>query len=113
MLQLIFVRSVVRFLTLIHLVQSGCPFVPFFYKIFLVLHGSVVCVHDGGRSRVPRAERERVLLLEVGEHWLVVGVAPGSVTGIATLPRGELPEGPQASAPDFASVLARLKGGRP
>ncbi|WP_018229918.1 flagellar biosynthetic protein FliO [Methyloversatilis universalis] len=57
--------------------------------------------------------RERVLLLEVGEHWLVVGVAPGSVTGIATLPRGELPEGPQASAPDFASVLARLKGGRP
>lgn len=57
--------------------------------------------------------RERVLLLEVGEHWLVVGVAPGSVTGIATLPRGELPEGAQASAPDFASVLARLKGGRP
>lgn len=56
--------------------------------------------------------RERVLLLEVGEHWLVVGVAPGSVTGIATLPRGELPEGPQASVPDFASVLARLKGGR-
>lgn len=57
--------------------------------------------------------RERVLLLEVGEHWLVVGVAPGSVTGIATLPRGELPEGPQTSTPDFASVLARLKGGRP
>lgn len=57
--------------------------------------------------------RERVLLLEIGEHWLVVGVAPGSVTGIATLPRGELPEGPQTSTPDFASVLARLKGGRP
>lgn len=57
--------------------------------------------------------RERVLLLEIGEHWLVVGVAPGSVTGIATLPRGELPEGPQSPAPDFASVLARLKGGRP
>lgn len=55
--------------------------------------------------------RERVLLLEIGEHWLVVGVAPGSVTGIATLPRGELPEGTQASSPDFASVLARLKGG--
>jgi flagellar protein FliO/FliZ len=57
--------------------------------------------------------RERVLLLEVGEHWLVVGVAPGSVTGIATLPRGELPDGPQTSAPDFARVLARLKGGHP
>lgn len=59
--------------------------------------------------------RERVLLLEIGEHWLVVGVAPGSVNGIATLPRAELkPEtgAGAGSAPDFAALLARLKGAR-
>lgn len=31
--------------------------------------------------------RERVLVLEVGDQWLVVGVAPGRVNSIATLPR--------------------------
>lgn len=57
--------------------------------------------------------RERVLLLEIGEHWLVVGVAPGSVTGIATLPRGELPQdSAQPAAPDFGALLARLKAPR-
>ncbi|HEY9194422.1 MAG TPA: flagellar biosynthetic protein FliO [Methyloversatilis sp.] len=63
--------------------------------------------------------RERVVLLEIGEHWLVVGVAPGSVTGIATLPRGELAgqggddSGVRKMAPDFGALLARLKAGRP
>ena len=57
--------------------------------------------------------RERVLLLEIGEHWLVVGVAPGSVTGIATLPRGERqPVSAQPAAPDFGALLARLKAPR-
>ncbi|WP_430433262.1 flagellar biosynthetic protein FliO [Methyloversatilis sp.] len=57
--------------------------------------------------------RERVLLLEIGEHWLVVGVAPGSVTGIATLPRGELQQdSAQPGAPDFGALLARLKAPR-
>jgi flagellar protein FliO/FliZ len=60
--------------------------------------------------------RERVLLLEIGEHWLVVGVAPGSVTGIATLPRGEIPaaeHGSSPATPDFGTLLAKLKSGRP
>jgi flagellar protein FliO/FliZ len=57
--------------------------------------------------------RERVLLLEIGEHWLVVGVAPGSVTGIATLPRGELQQdAAHPAAPDFGALLARLKAPR-
>jgi flagellar protein FliO/FliZ len=33
--------------------------------------------------------RERVVVVEVGESWLVVGVAPGSVNALLTLPRGE------------------------
>lgn len=35
--------------------------------------------------------RERVVVVEVGESWLVVGVAPGSVNALATLPKGEMP----------------------
>lgn len=37
--------------------------------------------------------RERVVVVEVGETWLVVGVAPGSVNALATLPKGQAPAG--------------------
>ena len=57
--------------------------------------------------------RERVVLVEVGEQWLLVGVAPGSVRGIATLPRGELPPAPPSAATSFSSLLARARGGTP
>jgi len=51
--------------------------------------------------------RERVVVIEVGESWLVVGVAPGSVNALMTLPRGELRPAP---APGFnASFAARLQ----
>lgn len=33
--------------------------------------------------------RERVVLIEVGEQWILVGVAPGSVSQLACLPRGD------------------------
>jgi flagellar protein FliO/FliZ len=39
--------------------------------------------------------RERVVILEVGGTWLVLGVAPGRVSALAELPRQPLP----ASAP--------------
>uniref|UniRef100_E6QR69 Putative flagellar biosynthesis protein, FliO n=1 Tax=mine drainage metagenome TaxID=410659 RepID=E6QR69_9ZZZZ len=31
--------------------------------------------------------RERVLLLEVGEQWVVIGVAPGHISTLITMPR--------------------------
>ena len=37
--------------------------------------------------------RERILLVEVGESWLVVGVVPGQIKTLHTLPKGELPDG--------------------
>ena len=33
--------------------------------------------------------RERVLLLEVADQWIVVGVAPGRVNSLTTMPRQE------------------------
>ena len=35
--------------------------------------------------------RERVVILELGNSWLVLGVAPGQVTTLAEIPRQELP----------------------
>lgn len=44
--------------------------------------------------------RERVVILELGNSWLVLGVAPGQVTTLAELPRQALPsaEPPSNSA---------------
>ena len=40
--------------------------------------------------------RERIVLLEIGETWLVVGIVPGQIKTLHTLPRGELPAGKDA-----------------
>ncbi|MBK4739297.1 flagellar biosynthetic protein FliO [Noviherbaspirillum sp. DKR-6] len=50
--------------------------------------------------------REKVLVLEVGDQWLVVGVAPGRVSMLTTLPRGEQRDAEsQRPAPDFGAWL--------
>ncbi|WP_059754901.1 flagellar biosynthetic protein FliO [Thiobacillus denitrificans] len=50
--------------------------------------------------------RERVVVVEVGESWLVVGVAPGSVNALMTLPKGDIQS---ATTPGLnASFAARL-----
>jgi flagellar protein FliO/FliZ len=56
-------------------------------------------------------QRERVVLIEVGEHWLVAGVAAGSVNALATVPKGEEPAAPAAAAVQFGELFARLRGG--
>lgn len=33
--------------------------------------------------------RERIVLVEVADQWIVVGVAPGSVNALSTMPRQE------------------------
>ena len=53
--------------------------------------------------------RERVVVVEVGESWLVVGVSPGSVNALMTLPKGEIPtQATSALAGNFASKLQQL-----
>ena len=53
-------------------------------------------------------QRERVVIVELGEQWLVLGVAPGRVNALSTMPRGSLPE--RTGAPSFASLLTRATG---
>ena len=40
--------------------------------------------------------RERIVLVAVGETWLVVGIVPGQIKTLHTLPKGELPAGKDA-----------------
>ena len=53
-------------------------------------------------SGVAVGPRERVVLMEVNDTWLIVGVAPGQVRTLHTMPKGILPSGSAhlASAPD-------------
>ena len=55
-------------------------------------------------------QRERVMVVEVGEQWIVVGVAAGRVNALSTMPRQEIAAAPQraaagADAANFASWL--------
>ena len=53
--------------------------------------------------------RERVVVVEIGDNWLVVGVTPGSVNALMTLPKGEVQPVPTASLnTSFAANLKQL-----
>jgi flagellar protein FliO/FliZ len=50
-------------------------------------------------------QRERVVVVEVGDNWLVLGVAPGRVNALHTMPRGEIASaapGVPAATPQIA-----------
>lgn len=53
--------------------------------------------------------RERVMVVEVGEHWLILGVTPNQINTLATMPKRELPEGAEgAASPNFADWLKKV-----
>ncbi len=58
-------------------------------------------------------QRERIVLVEVGGTWLLVGVAPGQVRTLHTMPRSESAVTPEAAAPApadtaFSTWLRRI-----
>ncbi|MDB5730012.1 MAG: fliO [Noviherbaspirillum sp.] len=56
--------------------------------------------------------RERVMVVEVADQWIVVGVAPGRVNALATMARQEapaLPDGVPGTAPVAKNFSAWLK----
>jgi flagellar protein FliO/FliZ len=66
--------------------------------------GSVVKIVGG----VSVGNRERVMVVEVADQWIVIGVAPGQVSTLASMPRQEQqPGGGNATpgAPNFSVWL--------
>ena len=58
-------------------------------------------------AATPVGGRERVVIVEVGSTWLVLGVAPGRVSALAEIPRQTLPEmqpGPTTGATSGATM---------
>jgi flagellar protein FliO/FliZ len=50
-------------------------------------------------SGVAVGQRERIVLVEVNDTWLVVGVAPGQVCALHSMPKAELPLPHEEMAP--------------
>ncbi len=44
------------------------------------------------QATVAVGQRERIVLVEINDTWLVVGVAPGQVRTLHSMPKAELPE---------------------
>jgi len=58
--------------------------------------------------------RERVILMEVGDQWLLVGVGPGHITKLGELPKQALPATPNSpSTSDFSVWLKKAIERRP
>ena len=60
-------------------------------------------------------QRERVVLVEIADQWLLVGVAPGQVTALQTLVKSSLPEPSPATGQigtQFSRLLAQALGRR-
>lgn len=53
--------------------------------------------------------RERLVLVEVGEEWLVIGIVPGQIRTLHTLPKGNLTNPANVgSEPRFAQWLKNV-----
>lgn len=53
--------------------------------------------------------RERVLLLEIGEQWVVIGVAPGHISTLTTMPRQTIADIPESQPSKAFSVWLKQK----
>ena len=53
--------------------------------------------------------RERLVIVEAGERWLLLGVTAGSINRVGTLPKGALPLPPTAAA-NFSALLNAARG---
>lgn len=51
--------------------------------------------------------RERIVVVEAGERWLLLGVTAASINRIGTLPKSELPPAPSSGT--FAALLGKVK----
>lgn len=55
--------------------------------------------------------RERIALVEIGDTWLVIGITPGQIRTLHTLPKGELPP-TVAGDKSFGKLLKQMIDGK-
>jgi flagellar protein FliO/FliZ len=72
-------------LGLVLAVMAGCAWL--LRRLGGMPRGGAGAIKIIGGSAV--GQRERVVLIEVSDTWLVVGVAPGHVTALHSMPKGE------------------------
>jgi flagellar protein FliO/FliZ len=65
-------------------------------------------------ASLPVGTRERVVIVEMGDQWLVLGVTPASINTLHTAPKGTLPSPPAgADRVPFAAWLQRARKQHP
>lgn len=52
--------------------------------------------------------RERIVIVELGQTWLVLGVTPNSINTLAEMPRQPLPPSNKPQAPNLGSLLRQF-----
>ncbi len=63
-------------------------------------------------AAMPVGPRERIMIVEAGAAWLVVGVTAQTIQTLHTLPKGELPDLPVSNfAGGFAALLHKARAG--
>ena len=63
------------------------------------------------RGGVMVGQRERIVVVEVQDTWLVVGVTPAEMTLLHSLPKGELSEStPPLAAPELLARWLKKRG---
>ena len=63
-------------------------------------------------SQLALGPRERVVIVEAGDRWLLLGVGAGGITRLGTMPRSAN-AGTEAPAASFGALLDKLRGGTP
>jgi flagellar protein FliO/FliZ len=59
-------------------------------------------------AHTPLGQRERIVVVEIADDWLVLGVAPGRINMLQVRPKSALPD-PRRPEHTFAKLLATMK----
>ena len=62
-------------------------------------------------SQLALGPRERVVVVEAGDRWLLLGVGAGGISRLGTLPKAEMMPA-NAAPPSFGALLGKLRGAK-
>jgi flagellar protein FliO/FliZ len=96
--------SLVPMLLAFALVLALIPLAMWLLKRFGAAHPAAQGAGLKVVAQLALGPRERIVVVEAGERWLMLGVTAAAINRIGTLPKGQLPA---AGTPGFAALLAR------